>query len=66
MALYPGKEVRLINKSTKEEHIYEVAQVIYSYSILGIACITENGIVDFYFSEYVIKPFNFDKGRDKF
>lgn len=65
MGLYVGKTVRLIDKVTSEEFVYEVAQIIYSESILGVACITEKGIEDFYFSDYVMKPMSWRKGQDK-
>lgn len=65
MSLYVGKTVRLINKSTNEEYVYEVVQIIYSDGVSGVACITENGIEDFYFSDYIMKPMSWRKGLDK-
>lgn len=63
MSVCPGKEVRLIEKETGKEIVAEVAQVIYGETILGVACITKNGIEDFYFTEWMIKPFNYHNPR---
>ena len=56
MSVYPSKFVKLRNKKTGEENIYEVAQVIYGSTILGVACITKYGIKDFYFSDFQMIP----------
>lgn len=63
MSICPGKEVRLINKNTYEEVTAEVVQVIYGESILGVACITNRGIEDFYFTNWMVKPFNWHNYR---
>ena len=63
MAIKIGKEVRLINKISGEEKVYEVVQIIYSDTIQGVACITKKGIEDFYFTEWMIKPFNYRKEK---
>jgi hypothetical protein len=61
MSIYPSKFVKLIHKKTGSTYIYEVCQVIYGEFILGVACITDNGIEDFYFSEYRMVPIGGDK-----
>lgn len=64
MAIKIGNEVRLINKNSGDEKVYEVAQIIYSDTIQGVACITSNGIEDFYFKYWMIKPFNYHRKED--
>ena len=56
MSLYPGKIVKLVDRNSDEVFIYEVSQIIYETYILGVACITEQGVRDFYFSDYVMQP----------
>jgi hypothetical protein len=56
MSLYPGKIVKLVDRNSDEVFIYEVSQIIYGTHILGVACITEQGVQDFYFSDYVMQP----------
>jgi hypothetical protein len=61
MSVYPTKFVKLKNKKTGETYIYEVAQVIYSDVVLGVACITKHGIQDFYFTDFQMVPIGLER-----
>ena len=57
MILYPGSIVKIVNRLDLSEITAEISQVIYEDIIIGVSCITKDGVIDFYCKDYYFLPF---------